>query len=164
MLICSTDSRFLLLQSNQQPMRAKTVFTLNSPVVDFCFNGSIIAAATMDHSIRLFNPQVSYLYANASDRCCYKPNEMCRIQGLEMCKMKVGSFILSVTWVEMKQHDTYLLAVSLANGAVQLYKHASMVGQFDVDAAQPVAFMVSGRFSREDDVLIMLSNGPTKLL
>ena len=76
-----------------------------------------------------------------------------------MSKMKTGSFILSMTWVEMKQHDTFLLVVSLANGAVQLYKNASVVGQFDGDINRPIAFMVSGRFSREDDVLIMLSNG-----
>ena len=73
--------------------------------------------------------------------------------------MKTGSFILSMTWVEIKQLNTYLLAVSLANGVVQLYKNSSVVGQFDVDVNRPIAFMVSGRFSREDDVLIMLSKG-----
>ena len=82
------------------------------------------------------------------------------LQGLETSKSRVGSLILCITWVEMKQHDVYLLAVSLASGTVQFYRNALMVQQLDVSVSNPIAFMVSGRFGREDGVLVLLARGP----
>ena len=57
-MIVTDDSRIFLLKSSLQPMEAQTLITMDSPVVDVAFNGSVIAVATSDHTVTCYTIQV----------------------------------------------------------------------------------------------------------
>ena len=67
------------------------------------------------------------------------------------------SFILSMTSIEMQHQSHSLLAVSLADGQVLFYQNSALVHQFRANSN--IIAMTSGRFGREEGVLIMVTKG-----
>lgn len=57
-LVLTDDARLLSLRSNQQPMQTQPMITMDSPVVDIAFNGTVIAVATSDHAVKCYTLQV----------------------------------------------------------------------------------------------------------
>lgn len=78
-------------------------------------------------------------------------------QGQEIRKIVVGDFILAMTWIEMRNQDVSLLAVSLAGGRVLFYRQDILVDQLSLNSN--IVSMIYGRFGREDGVLILVSKG-----
>ena len=76
-----------------------------------------------------------------------------------MRKIKVETFIFSLTWVETKHQDMSLLAISLANGSVLFYRQGDVIEKLQFKVG--IISMSCGRLGREDGVLAMISKGNT---
>lgn len=74
-----------------------------------------------------------------------------------MRKMSFETFVQALVWVEMKNQDLSMLAVTLADGSVLFYRQGSMVQKLHFNSG--IISMVFGRFGREDGVLVMVSKG-----
>ncbi len=74
-----------------------------------------------------------------------------------MRKISLDTFVLSLTWIEMKHKDLSLLAIALADGSVLFYRQGVVIQQLHF--SNGIISMVYGRFGREDGVLAMVSKG-----
>lgn len=68
-LVATDNSRLFLLRSNVQPMDPQMLITMDAPLVDVAFNGSVIAVATSDHSVTCYTTQVMVLVYRNSFGC-----------------------------------------------------------------------------------------------
>lgn len=66
-----------------------------------------------------------------------------------------------MTCVEVKSQDASILAVSLADGTVNFYRQGAVLEQFQ--SSSPIVSMISGRFGREDGVLVTVSRGTASI-
>lgn len=57
-LIGTTEAGVFILRSDQKPIQAKPFLPPRSPIVEIAFNGTTVAIATSDHTIRYYTLQV----------------------------------------------------------------------------------------------------------
>ncbi|KAK4014414.1 hypothetical protein OUZ56_026937 [Daphnia magna] len=131
-LIGTPEAGVFILRSDQKPVQAKPFLPPRSPIVEIAFNGTTVAIATSDHTIRYYT-----------------------LQGQELRKIAVDTFILTITWIQSTNQELCLLAVSLANGQVHFYRQGILVEQLHFKTY--IISMTFGRYGREDGTLVMVS-------
>ncbi|XP_057381177.1 Bardet-Biedl syndrome 1 protein-like [Daphnia carinata] len=131
-LVGTPDAGVFILRSDQKPLQPKPFLPPRSPIVEIAFNGTTIAIATSDYTIRYYT-----------------------LQGQELRKIVVDTFILAIAWIQPTNQDLCLLAVSLSNGQVHFYRQGILIEQLHFKTS--IVSMTFGRYGREDGTLVMVS-------
>lgn len=156
-LIGTPEAGVFILRSDQKPLQAKPFLPPRAPIVEIAFNGNTIAIATSDHTVRYYTLQVTKYSNFHRKQLIILSIVINNIQGQELRKIVVDTFILAIAWIQSLNQELCLLAVSLANGLIHFYRQGILLDQLNFKTS--IVSMTFGRYGREDGALVMVSKG-----